>query len=203
MMGLMSQLPGGDVSSSESSEEETNPNKQDPNTEKNGLDLVSPLASETQGNSKKDSSLQSKTSGPQLLSTRAEVKGNFSKKSYEVVSSITEINFEHLSCMQVLETNRLIVGGRWFGIYSCELDTSDDTIVTKKKLVDESKLFHQIVRADLRQTIQRFLTLFATTKSDLFGAKAEARTKSPSLMARNKKPSRILFPKVPFCICGL
>lgn len=54
MMSLMSQLPGGDVSSSDSSEDVEETKDQ---VEKNGLDLVSPLASETNGNSKKDSSI--------------------------------------------------------------------------------------------------------------------------------------------------
>ena len=136
----MSQLPGGDVSSSESSEEE-NIKEQDA---KNGLDLVSPLTSEANPNSIKNGSINSKASGQQtnLAPSKAEGTANFSKETFEVVSSITDINFEHISCMQVHENNRLVLGGRWFGIYNCELDSSDNTIVTKKKLVDECKHNH-------------------------------------------------------------
>ena len=77
----------------------------------------------------------------QTLNQKGSASKHFTRESYEVVSSITDINFEHLSCMQVLSDNRIVLGGRWFGIYNCEFDASDNTIVTKKKLVDDSRFF--------------------------------------------------------------
>lgn len=62
------------------------------------------------------------------------------------MSSVTDIEFEHISCLSVKNHNKIIVGGRWFGIYICEKDESDSTIVTKHKLVDASRLKKSFIK---------------------------------------------------------
>lgn len=92
--------------------------------------------------------MQTRSSDPSNQLPKTELPSSteeFKMESYELTSSVTDIEFEHISCLFVRSPTKMIIGGRWFGIYECEKDNSDNTIMTKKKLVDSCKIKSQIV----------------------------------------------------------